>query len=111
MLECFDYTPMTEDEVRRRFILSPRATECEGVLDLVTYDDTECFALRSVNGGQYRHESDSFVTAVVTRDGGELRSGGGREKLSRGEKYFIPAGAVTEFDGASVILCYPPKIK
>lgn len=86
MLDCFDYTPRSEDEVRREFILSPRGTENDGALDLVTYDDTECFALRQLTGGRYCHESDSFVTAVVIRDGGELRFDGGRERLSRGEK-------------------------
>ena len=108
MLDCFDYTPMSEDELRRRFVLKPSEGK-NGEQRLVTYDDTPCFALSLVDKVDYNDEPQSFVTLVALADGGVLECGGNTEELKRGDRFFVPAGVEYTLKGAKVVICYPPK--
>ena len=109
MLDCFDYTPKTREDIERLFILKPRAKE-DGSTALVTYDDTPCFALSRVDGGAYSACEPCFVTVVVLEDGGRLTGGGDEFALTRGDKFFIPAETEFSLTDAKVILCYPPQV-
>lgn len=112
MLDCFEYIGMTEDEVRERFFLKQRPDpEKEGLYNLVTYRDTPCFRLDKVEGATYRHKSPEFVTVIVTGGSGELECMGCVEKISHGDKYFIPANTEITLSGVSALVCYPPEIK
>ena len=92
------------------FVLKPREGK-DGALSLVTYDDTTCFALSRVDGGEYSACEPSFLTVVAVEDGGTLTGGGDTFELSRGDKFFIPAETAFTLTDAKAILCYPPKAK
>ncbi len=109
MLDCFDYTPKTREDIEKLFVLKPRAGK-DGATALVTYDDTPCFALSRVDGGDYRACEPSFLTVVAVEDGGSLTGGGECFDVSRGDKFFIPAETEFALKDAAVILCYPPKV-
>ncbi len=109
LLDCFIYQGLTEQEARTKYFILPRATESRGVTDVVTYDDTPCFALQTLKTGGSIWP-DSFVTLVVT-SGGALQIGDTRLKTRRGDKIFVPHGCGRIFsDNAEAIICYPPKI-
>ena len=110
MLDCFDYTPKSREDIENLFILKPRVGK-SGVMSLVTYEDTPCFALSRVNGGEYSACEPSFLTVVAIEDGGTLTGGGDTFALVRGDKFFIPANTAFELRNAKVILCYPPQVK
>ena len=110
MLDCFDYTPKTRKDIEDMFVLKPRAGK-DGARALVTYDDTPCFALSRVDGGNYSACEPSFLTVVAIEDGGVLSGGGDSFAISRGDKFFIPANTAFELTDAKAILCYPPQVK
>ena len=110
MLDCFDYTPKSRKDIEDLFILKPHAGK-DGAMSLVTYEDTPCFALSRVDGGEYSACEPSFLTVVATEDGGTLTGGGDTFTLVRGDKFFIPANTAFELRDAKVILCYPPQVK
>ena len=107
MLDCFSYAGGTEEEIRNRHFLPARQTE-PGVFDLVRYSDTECFALRKVEGGKHSVKKPFFLTAVIIEDGGTLSYGNTIVPLERGEKYFIGADTAFTLKNATAVLCYPP---
>ena len=108
MLDCFDYTPLTEEEIKKRFFLKPRSG-FGGEIKLVGEEDTECFGLSLVDGGSYSACERFCVTLVFTEDGGELISGDRKEKPRRGDRYFVPADTPFTLTGAVALICYPPK--
>lgn len=110
MLDCFDYTPKSREEIEKLFMLKPRAGK-NGALSLVTYDDTPCFALSRVDGGEYSACEPCFLTVVAVEDGGVLTGGGDTFAIARGDKFFIPAETEFSLKDAKVILCYPPEAK
>ena len=107
MLDCFSYIGGTEEEIKQRHFL-PARKSADGLLDLVRYTDTECFALQEVRGGTCTLCSPSFLTVVVTEDGGTLSYDDITLPLSRGEKYFISAETAFTLKNATAVLCYPP---
>ena len=108
MLDCFSYAGGTEEEIRERHFL-PASESTDGLLDLVRYTDTECFALQEIRGGTCSVCKPFFLTIVVTEDGGTLSYKGETLPLSRGEKYFIAADTDFTLQNATAVLCYPPK--
>lgn len=108
MLDCFEYVAESEESVRSKYFLRERLGE-DGAIHLVTYDDTPCFRLDKITGGEYHHKSSEFVTLIITSDGGELSYSGDTVKTRRGEKYFIPSGVEFTLIGATALICYPPK--
>lgn len=109
LMECFDYTPRTREEIVARYFLQKREGE-NGETSLVTYDDTPFFALGLVDGGTYSTTSPDCITVVSIEDGGTLTAGEKSATLSRGDKFFIPAHVPFTLDGAHALLCYPPKV-
>ena len=110
MLECFSYSGASADETYKRHFLPKRnVSECE--IDLVRYTDTECFALKRIEGGEYRACEPHFITVVVLGDGGTLACDGEIHCLCRGDKYFIGANTPFTLRDATAALCYPPKLK
>ncbi|MBE6538685.1 MAG: hypothetical protein E7671_04380 [Ruminococcaceae bacterium] len=108
MLDCFDYTPHTREEIKEMFFLEPKETD-KGTHMLVDYNDTTCFALERVGGGSHRFELPHFVTVVVTKKGGKLVCASGEHALTAGDKFFIPASTPFELNDATALICYPPK--
>lgn len=106
LLDCFDYTPRTLDEVRSEFVLTPTRGQ-NGQLHLVKYSDTECFALSLVDGCDFGEICPSFVTVIVLEDGGEMLCNSKEYPLKRGEKYFVPANIEYKLKDAKALLCYP----
>ncbi len=104
MLECFNYTPLTKEEIRKKYFLSDK--ERDNIL--VSYDDTSCFALKKATD-EINIESECCVTAIFLQDGGRIYNPNFSEEAQRGDKFFIPAGVPTTLSGAEVILCYPPQ--
>ncbi|MBQ9796813.1 MAG: class I mannose-6-phosphate isomerase [Clostridia bacterium] len=109
MLDCFSYAGGTEEEIRERHFLRPCQVE-KGIFDLVRYNDTECFALKRIEGGVYEAKEECFVTVVVLEDSGTLSYDGLSVPLARGEKYFIGAGTAFTLSCATAVLCYPPRL-
>lgn len=108
MLDCFSYTGGTAEEIKQRHFLPARKSD-NGLLDLVRYTDTECFALREVKGVTCTVCTPFFLTVVVTEDGGTVSYENETHPLSRGEKYFICANTEFTLKDATAVLCYPPK--
>ena len=94
---------------KRHFL--PRREIGNGIFDLVRYGDTECFALRKIEGGEYHAQEPFFITVVVTEDGGTLSYENKGISLERGEKYFIAANTEFCLKNATAVLCYPPKLQ
>ena len=108
MLNCFDYTPMSEEETRAKHFLRPTLGEL-GETDLVRYSDTPCFALKKICGGTYTKKESCFITVVVTENGGTLSYEGGIWNLCRGDKFFVSAETELTLENAYAVLCYPPE--
>ena len=108
MLDCFDYTPRTLDEIRERFVLSPKTNE-NHVETLVSYADTPCFKLELVKNTCVTLKYAHFTTVVVKENGGTLLCGGEQHNLTRGDRFFIPANLAFTLDGAVAIICSPPQ--
>lgn len=107
MLDCFEYIPRTEEEIRNAFFLLPRIERNEETL--VSYADTPCFALKKINRGIFSEKLKHFVTIVITADGGSLENDCGCFHLKRGEKYFVPAESHITLKDAEALICYPPE--
>ena len=109
MLDCFSYEGNNEEKTRAKHFL-PKREAGQGVFELVSYSDTECFALKRIEGGKYRARESFFVTVVVTEDGGTLSYEEEVVSLESGEKYFISADTEFCLENATAVLCYPPKL-
>lgn len=110
MLDCFDYTPKSREQIKKQFFLKPRPKNGkENITDLVTYDDTPCFGLEKVASGTVTYVRPHFFTVISTKSGGELVYSVGEYKLSRGDKFFIPANVEITLKNAEALICYPPE--
>ena len=109
MLDCFSYCGASREEIRSRHFLPQRKIR-EGEIDLVQYTDTECFALKRIEGGIYAAKEKCFVTVVVLEDGGTLSYNAHSVPLERGEKYFISANTEFMLTDATAVICYPPRL-
>lgn len=110
MLDCFDYTPKTREEIKNKFFLKPRKTKDDCTTTLVSYNDTPCFALEQIKCKELNIKKTHFVTVIATKSGGVIQYNGEKTLLNRGDKFFIPANTEITLVNAEVIVCYPPKI-
>lgn len=108
MLECFDYTPRSKEEIYDTFFIKPEQ-DLNGLEHLVSYRHTPCFALDKATGGTF--EFPHFITVISLENRGKLLFSGGSYNLSKGDKFFIPAKTKFELKDANAILCYPPERK
>jgi len=109
MLDCFDYTPRSRDEVYKHCFIQP--TQCGGLTEIVGYKDTPCFMLQRFSGDEYTLNRDYFVTLVVTKDSGTMHINGKETPLKCGDKYFISAKCDDIIlKNTEVLICCPPKI-
>ena len=108
LLDCFLYNGLSEQAAREAYFLLPRASNSGGGTQLVTYDDTPCFALEKLEKGN-RVFPESFVTLIVTQDSC-ITVGEERIKALRGNKLFVPYGCgQISLACGEAIVCYPPK--
>ncbi len=108
MLDCFDYTPKSRNEIQDKFFLKPRKAS-DSTTTLVSYEDTPCFALEQIKCNLLTIEKPHFVTLIATKSGGELKYQDEIFNLNRGDKFFIPANTQISLSNAEGIICYPPK--
>ena len=111
MLDCFDYTPRTQEEIKSLFFLSPKAERMQlyEKQELVGYCDTACFALYKVDCTEYTVFEDMFVTVCILSDDGYMEYDGEKRKVNRSEKYFIAQGEKVKFYNCAFLVCCPPK--
>lgn len=112
MLDCFDYTPRTEEEVKDKFFLKPKTekTPLYEKQELVGYGDTKCFALYKIACREYTLCEDMFVTVCILSDSGYMEYGGEKIKLKKSEKYFIAKNEKVKFYDCEFLVCCPPEI-
>lgn len=112
MLDCFDYTPRTRQEIEERFILRPRRSVFPDHIrtDYITYEDTPLFSLAEIEAKNCRLCEPCFVTLVCLRSGGAIRCEEEAFSLSRGDRFFIPANTPVTCHDCNVLICYPPKV-
>lgn len=109
MLDCFDYTPKSREEIKEKFFLKPRKTNNSCTTTLVSYEDTPCFALEQVECNILEIKKPHFVTLIATKSGGSMKYEGGEFVLNRGDKFFIPANTEVTIKIAEGLICYPPR--
>lgn len=113
LLDCFIYDGLSRKEARKKyFLLSKNKTVKNGgtCQVLVSYEDTTCFALEKISGGNAAVFPDSFLTLVVINRG-SVKIGEVVFEVKRGDKIFVPYDCGTIIvETAEVILCYPPAI-
>lgn len=108
MLECFDYTPRSKEEIYEKFFIKPQKTE-QNTEKLVSYENTPCFALEKAYDGKF--DFPHFVTVSSLENRGELKFNEGNFTLAQGDKFFVPAKCKFELKNANAIICYPPERK
>jgi len=110
MLKCYDYTPRTREETVNEYFLRERDFFAGGYTGthLVTYDDTDCFALDRVEG-DYRERTEVSLTLIALESGGSVECGGEKFSLKRGDRFFVKAGSEFCAVGATMLICRPPK--
>jgi len=111
MLDCFNYEPMTFEEIEKKYILKPTVSHCEKYErhDYITYENTPCFALSEMRG-DFCIKEKSFVTLVSLEESGTLSCEGREVRLYRVDKYFVPADTEVKCTDSRLLICYPPKI-
>ena len=109
MLDCFDYTPRTREEVYNHCFIQPTAHD--GITEIVGYKDTPCFMLEKCTCNEYVLNRDYFVSIVCTKDGGSMIYNEKEIPLSKGDKYFISAKCNDlTLKNTEVLICCPPQI-
>lgn len=108
LLDCFLYEGLSESEARENYFLQPQKGG-RGETTLVSYDDTACFALKTLSDGA-DITIDSFVTIVVAKNS-KINVGGYDMNVNKGEKWFVPYNCKNiRVHSGELIVCYPPKI-
>lgn len=110
MLDCFTYAPMTEEQLRQKFLLPAVTTRGEGWVrkDLVTYAHTPCFALAKMEG-DFRLEEPVAITLLALESGGEVTCQGKTYPLKRGDRFLATAGSAVTCRRGALLVCYPPN--
>ena len=109
MLDCFDYTPTSREEIQNKFFLKPRQSATPEITSLVTYNDTPCFALEQIKCDSLTLKKEHFITVIATKKGGSIKCDGEKLAFNRGDKYFIPANTEITLVDSEVLVCYPPR--
>lgn len=111
MLDCFDYTIRTYEESMDRCVMKARITQFDTYVrhDYVTYDDTPYFALAEFSGEAFVLHEESYLTLISLETGGVLETKEDTHRLTRGDKFFVPAYTRISCKNAHILVCYPPK--
>lgn len=110
MLDCFEYSGLTRDEVKKKFFLTPSVSrDNRSVTNIVTYHHTPCFGLDKITADEITFKKPFFFTVVVTKSGGKLAFDGGEFDLKRGDKFFVPQNTAITLINAEALICYPPE--
>lgn len=110
MLDCFDYTHLTEQALREKFLLSGRTYRQGGCTrtELVTYADTPCFALAKMEG-EFHLEEPVCLTLIAQKTGGEISCQGQTYSLKAGDRFLATAGSPIDCRQGNLLVCYPPQ--
>ena len=112
MLDCFDYTPLTREEILDKYFLTPKVEKLneDTLQKLVTYSDTPCFKLEKVEASDYTLKLDSFVTLIILNNNGTIKFGDEVINVKRADKVFVPSGlGEIKLNQVNAIICYPPQ--
>lgn len=96
MLECFDYTEYTEEEIKRKTIFTPTLVEKTGGCEIYRcfgYESNKTFNMYKyvVNGEFTLPRAPSYRVIVPVHGSGKLRTQGGKEfSLRQGSGIFLP---------------------
>ena len=94
LLDCFDFSPLTSEETRKRIFHSPRTLfeSSEGrIQELI--DSHFIFSLRRVEcNGNLEGHNDSFVVGLSLAGRGSVRGNGYVQPLNKGSEFFLPHG-------------------
>lgn len=115
-LDVFDYGAYGEEAVNRGRKLPKTVCDEEGVKieDLITYEDTPCFAVkRYILNGADTTLTDKPAVYVVTEGEGEITCRGNVKPLTKGAYFFLPYCAeetkIKTKGSITVVACLPPK--
>ena len=108
LLDCFDYTGLSRQAARQKYFLQGRPG-AENEVQLVTYENTPCFALSRTTGKSLLRQ-DCFSTVVAMKPG-KLVFAGQELAMQTGDKAFVPYGCQQVLvDCEDAIICYPPQV-
>lgn len=121
MFECFTYEAMSLDEIKSRYALEPKTvcqTDCCKLESLISYDNTQCFALNrlTVSGSYLRRQSGRACCLAVTKGSGTFTADGMTAELKAGDCFFEPAKTVDYIitskgsEPLEILECMPPKL-
>jgi len=113
MLECFDYTTYTEEEIRALVIKTPKLvekTETAEVYKMFGYESTPRFTMYKydIKGNYVMEPTGSYRAAVAVYGSGKLMTRDGYEsEFPQGKGVFFPAdlGKIT-VSGNFTFLCF-----
>jgi mannose-6-phosphate isomerase len=121
LFDCFHYDTYIYDELVARVVKQPqviRQTSCATEYALVTYQDTDRFAVHKiVTTGRYTLDPyEGHRIAVTVKGEGEFVYEGGQKQIKQGQGIFLPAGVKgLQFNGVAggieVILGFPPQLR
>lgn len=104
MMDVYDYTPMTEQALRKRLMPSPTAIS-DGVTEILGSATTDKFTMLRLDGEGRVDIPKKYAVAVCTDGQGELNC----IKVSAGDRLLIKEEKKLSFigtDGFSVVVCY-----
>ncbi len=110
MFECFNYEGYETDEILRKYKLTEKKPG-----ELITYDDTEKFALMklSVTGEALLPEISGFYVVVALKGEGGLVYKDGQMDIKQSDQIFMPDGLngvkATSKSGMELLICRPPR--
>ena len=113
MLDAFDYTPMSREEIEKKYKLVPKVLhkgENYKLEQLVGYEDTECFRVLKI---EVKTEAvipvESFLVIIVLEGDGAVRTDEASERARKGDRFFIPHAAKRiTIENITALICYPP---
>lgn len=112
MLECFDYTTYTEEEIRAKVLKVPtliEKTDSTEVYKLFDYESTPRFTMYKyvINGNYVMKSTGLYKAAVAIYGSGTITASDGyKVEFCRGQGVFLPAdfGEIT-FSGNFTFIC------
>jgi mannose-6-phosphate isomerase len=116
-LDIFDFNPVPESLVRRKYMFEPRLEESYGDdshrYHLIGEETTPCYRVKkSVIKGAVTRKEATFYTGVITAGSCVVKTDQAAIELATFDKFFCPAGLgdyTVEADGEVQILeCFPP---
>jgi len=116
MFECIDMDSFSDESYLNKIKLIDEEFTLEGNKTLISYKDTECFALKKYNIFKDKlllKNDETFSTLIITAGKGVLKWNNKSIKLYKGDKIFLPyicdnIEVLAYKESLSFLRCYPP---